>query len=77
MTEPTDPVALARVRRLASSGVAKRRRDDARVSLAEIASAIHVSTTTVYRWENGLRRPTGEAAIHYGRLLEELREVGG
>jgi DNA-binding transcriptional regulator YiaG len=65
------------VRRLASSGVAKARREDAKVGLAEVASAIHVSTTTVYRWENGLRRPTGEAAIQYGRLLEELREVVG
>jgi DNA-binding transcriptional regulator YiaG len=77
MTVTHDPVALARVRRLASSGVAKKRREDADVSLSEVASATEVSTTTVYRWENGLRRPTGEAALRYGRLLEELREVVG
>jgi DNA-binding XRE family transcriptional regulator len=70
-----DPVALVRVRRLASSGVAKKRREDAGLSIADIAEAIGVSATTVFRWENSLRRPTGEAALRYGRLLDELREV--
>jgi hypothetical protein len=31
-----------------------------------------VNRITIYRWENGQRRPHGEAALRYLTLLEEL-----
>lgn len=63
---------LVLVRQLASSGEARRRRQDADLSLSEIAEAVGVTTGTVWKWETGLRRPNGAAAIKYLSLLDRL-----
>ena len=63
---------LAKVRRLTGSGVARVIRESAGVSLTEVAQGAEVDRSTVWRWERGQRRPTGEAAIRYLRVLEEL-----
>ncbi len=63
-------VALAR--RLASEGEAQRLRTDAGLSLREVADAIGVSPTTLWRWEAGQRAPRPRAAIAWGALLEQL-----
>jgi DNA-binding transcriptional regulator YiaG len=67
-----DPVKLARVRHLVESGEAKTLRTDLNLSLGDIAIAIKVDQSTVYRWEHNKRKPRGAAAIRYGRLLEAL-----
>lgn len=64
--------ALARVRALCRSGAAKAVRQANDLSLGEIAPEIGVSQSTIFRWENGERRPTGEAALRYLALLDRL-----
>lgn len=63
---------LVRVRRLASTGAARAIREDAGLSLSELATAAKVHKTTIFRWETGLRRPRGDAAERYLTVLEEL-----
>jgi DNA-binding transcriptional regulator YiaG len=63
---------LQRIRRLAETGAARAIRESADVSLAEIADPVGVARSTIHRWEHGIRRPRGQAAIRYLRVLEEL-----
>jgi len=63
---------LIRVRRLAVTGAARALREEAGLSLAEVADAAQVHKVTVFRWEHGQRRPHGEAAARYLRVLDEL-----
>ena len=67
-----DVVTLARVRNHARSGRARRARLLAGLSLSEVAGPIGVSPVTIFRWETGERRPTGEAALRYADLLDAL-----
>ena len=66
------PIELVKVRGLAKSGAARAIREGAGLSLGEVASAVGVAKTTVYRWESGDRRPRGDRAIAYGQLLTDL-----
>jgi DNA-binding transcriptional regulator YiaG len=69
---------LVAVRTLASSGRARGIRISAGLSLADVGGAIGVTAATVQRWENGLRKPYGEAALRYGALLQALaRQAAG
>ena len=68
----TDASQLATVRALAASGTARSIRLEARLSLSEVADQIGVSTSTVFRWEQGQRKPKGQPALRYGALLAEL-----
>jgi DNA-binding transcriptional regulator YiaG len=63
---------LVRVRRLASTGAARVIREDAGLSLSELAEAVDVHKVTVFRWEHNQRKPRGEAARRYLQVLEEL-----
>ena len=67
-----DVTKLAAVRALAASGAARSIRLGARLSLSEVANQIGVSTSTVFRWEQGQRHPRGQAALRYGLLLAKL-----
>jgi DNA-binding transcriptional regulator YiaG len=74
-TSPTvddDVLALARVRELAESGRARSIRTAARLSLADVAGAIGSTASSVQRWENGARRPYGQAALRWCALLDAL-----
>lgn len=68
-------LALSRARSVARTGEARRIREAAQLSLAEVAAAIGVDTSTVHRWETGDRRPRGDAAVRFIELLDELREA--
>ena len=69
-------VELARVRRLTRTGEARRIRLRYGLSLTEIANAVGVSPGAISRWEHGQRRPTGDHALVYADLLDQLeREV--
>jgi DNA-binding transcriptional regulator YiaG len=65
--------ALAEVRRLCASGEARAIRQAADVSLAEVASDIPTSATTVLRWEQ--RAPRGRLALRYLAVLRRLQNV--
>ena len=67
-----DVVRLAQVRAMLQSGKAKTIRETARLSLTEVADAVGVAVSTLWRWENNERLPKGEAAIRYFDVLDEL-----
>lgn len=73
---------LVAVRALARSGRARQLRESAGLSLQEIADVVGVTQASISRWELGQRKPRGEAAVRYGRLLQtlanlpEMREPG-
>lgn len=74
---PDALVDLTRTRDLLRTGAARIVRVNAGLSLGEVATSLGVQPSTVMRWENGSRVPRGEAAVTYGRLLEQLMERGG
>jgi transcriptional regulator with XRE-family HTH domain len=65
-------IRLAEVRRLAASGEAKAIREHAGLSIREVAGAIDVSPSGIFRWENGERIPRGDAAVRYAKFLRQL-----
>jgi len=83
MLQPKDPqarrnreaVRLAQARQLARSGEARIRRERARLTLHDVAAVIDRSHTTVLRWENGERTPTGDAALQWVDLMDRLDEA--
>lgn len=70
----TQVLRLAEVRAAVASGEAELLRTAARLSIGEVARACGVDQSTVWRWERGLRKPRGDAALLYGRLISELRK---
>lgn len=69
-----DARELIRVRRLAKTGAARVIREEAGLSLGELATTVHVHKTGIFRWEHGLRRPRGDAARRYLEVLDDLVE---
>jgi DNA-binding transcriptional regulator YiaG len=63
---------LSRVRHLARTGEARRLRVLSDLTQADIARSVGVTGATVSCWESGKYRPTGSAALAYGRLLTAL-----
>lgn len=72
----THVLSLAEARKAARSGRGRAIREEACVSQAELARALGVSQATLSRWESGDRRPRGEAAERYARLLRKLEASG-
>jgi transcriptional regulator with XRE-family HTH domain len=68
---------LARVRAACRSGAARRVREAARLTKAEVGRGSGVSGPAVSRWENGSRSPTGPEALRYLKLLEKLAALTG
>ncbi len=65
--------ALARLRKLFSTGAAKAIREAADLSLAEGAAHAEIDKTTLWKWEQLRRRPRGgSTAQRYLELLDEL-----
>lgn len=69
-----DLLLVVRARRLASTGDAKRLREAAGLSLREVAEAVGVSHTALWRWEAGQRAPRGAAASAWALFLGELEK---
>ena len=57
---------------MAKLGTARAIREDAGLSLTELANEIDVDRTTIHRWEKGTRRPSGAGAIRYLKALDKL-----
>lgn len=74
MAQTAQLLRLADVRAALSNGEARRLREAADLSISEIAHACGVDQSTVWRWERGMRKPRGEAALRYGQLIEDLRK---
>jgi DNA-binding transcriptional regulator YiaG len=66
---------LAEARRLLRSGEARDIRLRAGLSQTEVARSVGVTAGAVSRWETGSRRPVGEAAVRYARLLADLESL--
>lgn len=76
MTQQAVRVAdLIEVRRLVTTGEARRIREAAHIRAAEIARDIGTSQSAVARWEAGERMPTGPAAVRYLRILQNLQAL--
>jgi DNA-binding XRE family transcriptional regulator len=71
----TTALELSAVRHLAENGGARKLRILGRLTQAEIGDTVGVSAVTVCTWERGIRRPTGQPAIAYGRLLAAIAEA--
>jgi transcriptional regulator with XRE-family HTH domain len=70
-----DTTALLRLtsaRRLARTGRGRELRLGAGLSLGEVAGAVGVGESTVYRWERAERMPRGEPAIAWAELCDRL-----
>jgi len=65
-------VQIARVRALVRSGAAEKIRVASGLTISEVARAVGVYPSTVFRWESGSRVPRGERAVRYLQLLERL-----
>jgi len=74
--ESTSVVAIARGRRLARSGTGRMIRQNADVSLRQLAAELPVTPGTLSRWERGERLPRGPYAARYAEVLELLAKEG-
>lgn len=54
------------------NGTGKKIREAAGLSCADIAAAIGVDQSAVWRWERGLRAPRQAQAVKWARLLAKL-----
>lgn len=70
-----DTVALAKLRGLMASGEAREIRLAAGLSLGEAGAAVGTAAATIHRWENLQRKPHGDVAVRYARLLQLLGSV--
>jgi len=55
------------------TGAARATRENAGLTTGDMGRAVGVDSSTVWRWERGIRRPRGAAALRYGSLLQRLR----
>lgn len=58
-----------------SDGSARAIRRRAGLTLEEFAERVGVDQSTMSRWENGQRRPRGDAACRWLTALEELAQA--
>lgn len=75
MPSASDLPTVALIRRMAGDGAARQIREQARLSLHDVAAAVGVADSTVCRWETGKRLPRGELALRYAAALAEVAVV--
>lgn len=68
-------IAKSAARRAWSPSLARALRKEARVSLADAAAAIGVTTSAVSRWESGEREPRADAGARYLAMLRRVVEA--
>ena len=68
--------SVARARRMAREGEGLRVRLDLGLSLADVASLVGVSLSTLSRWERHQRIPRGAQAIRYQAVVQDLVRRG-
>jgi DNA-binding transcriptional regulator YiaG len=67
-----DVLAAADARRWAADGTARKIREAALLTQAEVAEQVGVTPAAVAAWEAGRRKPSGLPARKYGELLRRL-----
>ncbi|MGH9094161.1 MAG: helix-turn-helix domain-containing protein [Acidimicrobiales bacterium] len=68
---PTDLSLLAWLYAAVASGDAQRIREDAGLSVRQVAAAVGADPSTVHRWETG-QRPQTEMALRYAKVLRRV-----
>lgn len=68
---------LARARALAASGGGRAARLRAGLSLRDLADPIEVDASTLWRWEQGITRPSPDAARRWGAALAAIEDEVG
>jgi len=58
--------------RYARTGEGRRIRERANMQQQEMARRIGITTSGLWRWENGRRRPQGDAAVRWAQQLTKL-----
>jgi DNA-binding XRE family transcriptional regulator len=76
LMESSSVVAIARGRRLARTGTGRLIRENAGVSVRQLAASLGINPSAVSRWERGERVPSGRHAERYALLLEQLGREG-
>ena len=72
MTDEQRDLLLIAAARYARTGAGRRIREQANMQQQEMARRIGVSTSGLWRWEHGKRRPREEAAIKWAQQLMRL-----
>lgn len=57
------------------SGIARTRREEANVSLREMATLIGVAPISLSRWERGLAQPRVDDALAFWQVMETVLEA--
>ena len=68
-----DLEAIARIRADLKTGTARRAREAAEVTQAEMAAACEVTASAVSQWEDGNRTPKTRNSLAHARALERVR----
>lgn len=71
-TNSKTPDRLLEIRELIKTGEARKLREDACLTVAEVARTLEVTPGAVVRWEHGQREPTGRNVREYHALLIRL-----
>jgi DNA-binding transcriptional regulator YiaG len=77
MTTPQEELLVrVRARRVLPIPAERRQiREEARVTQHELARALGVSWTAIWRWEQGARPRNPEHEVAYSELLRQLRDA--
>ena len=75
MDETTRALLIARARTWARSGEGRRRREEAQLSIRDVGRAIGLSNVTIHRWETQQNLPSGDSAVRWVELLDQLEAV--
>ncbi len=72
MTDDQRDLFLLAAARYARNGSGRRIREQANMRQQEMARRIGITSTGLYRWERGQRRPRGDAAVRWVQQLSRL-----
>lgn len=72
MTDVHQMLTYGVAERHAREGTGRCIREQANVSQKLMAQAVGITVSGLWRWENGQRRPRGEAAVKWVEILDKL-----
>lgn len=67
-----DEVLISQVRRAFRSGKARKMREEAGLSIRELASLAKIPQASLQRWETGSSAPRAEACLAWSEAMERL-----
>lgn len=73
--KPADLAAVSWARAACLSGDARKIREDARLTLDDMAAGCGVTRGAVWLWETGQRVPGRDKALAYAKLLKSLQRT--